>query len=68
MLRSMRLVVAANLVGVPAVADPTGIAKGLPQSVQILGPMFREDLCLDAAEVIEREAGALTPIDPKMYT
>jgi Protein of unknown function (DUF3096) len=25
---------------------------------------FREDLCLDAAEIIENRAGYLTPIDP----
>jgi amidase len=33
--------------------------------VQLLGPRFREDLVLDAGEVIEARAGLLTPIDPR---
>ena len=33
--------------------------------VQIIGPRFREDLCLACAEAIEARAGAITPIDPK---
>ena len=35
------------------------------QGVQIIGPMYREDLCLDAAEVIESALRAVAPIDPK---
>ncbi|ETK31507.1 amidase [Microbispora sp. ATCC PTA-5024] len=61
---TMRTAVAVNLLGLPAVAVPVGVAAGLPQAVQIIGPRFREDLCLDAAEVIEAAAGPLTPIDP----
>ena len=48
-----------NLLGLPAAAVPTGLADGLPVGVQIIGARFREDLCLDAAEVIERGAGTL---------
>jgi amidase len=33
--------------------------------VQIIGPRFREDLCLDAAAVVEAGTGPLTPIDPR---
>jgi len=62
---SMRLVVAMNLLGLPAAAVPVGVAKGLPQGVQIIGPMYREDLCLDAAEAIENALGVLTPMDPR---
>jgi amidase len=62
---SMRLVVAVNLLGLPAAAVPVGVANGLPQGVQIIGPMYREDLCLDAAESIENALGTLTPIDPR---
>jgi amidase len=61
-LPSMRMVVAVNLLGLPAAAVPTGIAAGLPQEVQVIGPRFREDLCLDAAQAIEDACGVLAPI------
>ena len=37
----------------------------LPQAVQVIGPRYREDLCLDAAAAIEDRLGILTPIDPR---
>lgn len=64
-MQSMRMVVAINLLGLPAVAVPTGVEGGLPQGVQVIGPRFREDLCLDAAEAIEAACGVETPIDPR---
>jgi amidase len=60
---SMRLVVSANLVGLPAMVVPVGLHTGLPQAVQIIGPRYGEDLCLRAAAIIEEQAGRLTPID-----
>ena len=39
------------------VTVPVGVRDGLPQAVQIIGPRFREDLCLDAAETIETVLG-----------
>jgi len=51
-------------VGFPGIAVPTGIVDGMPTGVQILGPRFREDLLLDAAEVLEARCGRLGPIDP----
>jgi amidase len=62
---ALRMVVAVNLLGLPAVAVPVGVANGLPQVVQIVGPRFREDLCLDAASAIEDRLGTITPIDPR---
>jgi amidase len=56
---------AIPLVGFPAVAVPTGVSEGLPVGVQLLAQKFREDLLLDAAEVIEGRAGRFTPIDPR---
>ena len=63
-LRCHRLLVAVNLLGLPAVSVPTGLWGGLPLGVQVIGARYREDLCLDAAEVIEAQRGLPTPIDP----
>jgi amidase len=63
--RECATMMAVPVLGLPAMAVPTGVAGGLPMGVQIIGPRFREDLCLAAAEAIEARAGALTPIDPK---
>ncbi|HEY3189489.1 MAG TPA: hypothetical protein VGJ70_18525 [Solirubrobacteraceae bacterium] len=41
---------AVNVVGLPALA--------LPQGVQLIGPRFREDLCLAAGAAIEARVGA----------
>jgi amidase len=60
-----RFVLPANLLGLPAVCVPTGVANGLPTGAQVIGDNFREDLCLDAAEAIEQSVGVLTPIDPR---
>jgi hypothetical protein len=38
---------------------------GLPLGVQVIGPRFREDLCLDAGAALESAFGTLTPIDPR---
>jgi amidase len=63
-LAAMRMVVAINLLGLPAAAVPVGVDGGLPQAVQVIGRRFREDTCLDVAAVIEERLGRLTPIDP----
>jgi amidase len=60
-----RFVMPANLMGLPAACVATGLANGLPTGVQVMGTLFREDLCLDAAEAIENTVGVLTPIDPR---
>ncbi|MYT29490.1 MULTISPECIES: amidase [unclassified Streptomyces] len=61
---AMRLCTATSFVGVPAVAVPTGVVDGLPYGVQLIGRAYREDLCLAAAEEVERRLGVPTPIDP----
>jgi amidase len=62
----LRPVQPANLLGLPSACVPAGrdSATGLPIGVLLTGPRFREDLCLDAAEVIESFCGLVTPIDP----
>ena len=64
-IRTMRMAMAVNTLGLPAVAVPVGVADGLPQAVQVIGPAFREDLCLDVAQAIEERLGIFTPIDPR---
>lgn len=61
-----------NFLGLPSVAVPAGRTKaaagwpdGLPLGVQVIASRYREDLVLDAAEVIEATLGIATPIDPK---
>ena len=65
--RECSTLMAVPVLGLPAVAVPTGLADGLPVGVQIVGPRFREDLCLAAAEAIEVRAAfaASLPIDPR---
>jgi amidase len=62
---AMRMVVPANILGLPACAVPVGCDGGLPQGVQLIGARFREDLLLDAAQAIEDRAPVLTPIEPR---
>jgi Asp-tRNA(Asn)/Glu-tRNA(Gln) amidotransferase A subunit family amidase len=64
-IAGMRMAIAVNALGLPAVALPAGIADGLPQAVQVIGPRYREDLCLDAAAALEDRLGIITPIDPR---
>jgi amidase len=63
-VRGMRMALAVNALGLPAVALPVGIGDGLPQAVQVIGQRYREDLCLDAAAALEDRFGIITPIDP----
>jgi amidase len=64
-IHGMRMVIAVNALGLPAVVLPVGTGGGLPQSVQLIGSRYREDLCLDAAAALEERAGIITPIDPR---
>jgi aspartyl-tRNA(Asn)/glutamyl-tRNA(Gln) amidotransferase subunit A len=48
----------ANLVGIPAIAVPSGFSReGLPLSLQIMAPHFRERALFRAAGAFERETG-----------
>ena len=62
---SHRLVVAVNLLGLPALAVPAGLDDShLPQGVQLIADRFRESTCLRAGLLVERALGSVTPIDP----
>jgi aspartyl-tRNA(Asn)/glutamyl-tRNA(Gln) amidotransferase subunit A len=48
----------ANLVGIPALAVPSGVSgSGLPLSLQIMAPHFREDILFQIGGFFERETG-----------
>jgi amidase len=63
--RTLDLTLLCNSLGLPAVALPAGTDGNLPLGVQIIGPRYREDVCLTAAWEIERTLGTITPIDPR---
>ena len=60
MLDEQSVLYAVNVLGLPAAAVPTGMQGEVPIGVQIIGPRFREDLCLDAAQVVENGVGVLS--------
>ena len=62
----LRLCSATTFAGVPALAVPTGIHRGMPTGVQVIGRHYREDLCLAAAQAIESAVGVLAPTDPQL--
>jgi len=64
MLDSQALTVTVNLLGLPSVSVPVEISNKLPQSVQIICPIFKENRCLILAKIIEDEVGNFTPIFP----
>ena len=60
LFRSAAYSTAANYLSLPAGVVPIGFADDRPAGVQIIGRRFREDLILDAMEVIESSAGILS--------
>ena len=65
--RECATLTAVAVLGVPALAVPTGVVDGLPMGVMVLAARFREDVCLAAGEAIEARAGvaAQVPIDAR---
>jgi len=55
----IRFISAINALGLPAAVVPAGLQHGHPVGVQLIASRYREDLCLDAARVIERRTGIL---------
>jgi len=53
-----------NCLGLPSVALPMEVHDGLPTGIQIYSELYREDLCLAVAEMIQDEVPCPTPIDP----
>jgi amidase len=69
-LDAQALMTLVNMLGLPSAAVPVGTTAvpdaphGLPLGAQIIAQRFREDLALDAAEIVEALHGVTTPIDP----
>lgn len=57
--------IAINVLGLPALALPTGSVDDVPQGVQLIAARFREETCFAAGALIEERAGLVTPIDPR---
>ena len=56
---------AIPVLGLPAICAPIGQVNGLPNGVHIIGAKFREDMVMDAAEILEGRSPSTTPIDPR---
>jgi amidase len=57
--QALALCSATSYLGLPAVSVPVGLAGRRPLGVQLIGPSFREDLCLEAAGVLEAALGRI---------
>tara|TARA_B100001029_G_C15031157_1_gene437047 strand:- start:699 stop:1586 length:888 start_codon:yes stop_codon:yes gene_type:complete len=62
--KSFYFIAPANGLGLPAVALATGLSDSIPTGIQIYADLFRDDLALLAAEIIEREKPCPSPINP----
>ncbi len=62
-IRASRLIMAANMLGIPAAVLPVDNPNERA-AVQIIGPRFGDGCVLDAAEIVEQRAGVFTPVDP----
>jgi aspartyl-tRNA(Asn)/glutamyl-tRNA(Gln) amidotransferase subunit A len=56
------LTIPADLAGVPAISVPCGLSEGLPVGLQVIGPMWRENVVLRVAGAYERAAGWGNPV------
>lgn len=63
-LDSMMPTIAANLLGLPALAVPLGKIGRIPLGVQIVANRFGEPRILEAARIIEAACGSTEVIDP----
>ena len=59
-----KFITPGNVLGFPSVALPMDVVDDMPTGIQIYSDLWREDLCLDVAELLESEVDAMVPIDP----
>jgi amidase len=63
-LDSLRACLLSPLLGLAGLSIPVGRHGALRTGVQIIPARFREDMALDAGEVIEAAEGVIQPVDP----
>jgi amidase len=63
-LDSIRACLLSPLLGLGGLSVPVGRHGALRTGVQIIPARFREDMALDAGEVIEASEGVVEPVDP----
>jgi amidase len=66
LMESARYMTGLPALGLPALAVPVGEHNGLPHGVEIVARRWRDDLCLDAAEEIQKREGVRAVVDPKV--
>ena len=64
-LETIRPVLPANFLGLPATVAPAGVVEGLPVGAQFTGARFADLTTLAAAAALEAAVGTFTPIDPR---
>jgi Asp-tRNA(Asn)/Glu-tRNA(Gln) amidotransferase A subunit family amidase len=52
LLDTVKVITPGNVLGLPSVALPMGVVDKLPSVILIYADLWREDLCLEAAEII----------------
>jgi amidase len=62
--QATRFILPASALGLPVVALPLRFGHAPPTGIQIYADLWREDLCLDVAEIVEQGVGMIVPIDP----
>jgi amidase len=62
---SARYLFGLSALGVPALAVPVGEHHGIPHGVQIVARRWRDDLCLDAGDEIQKREGMRPVVDPQ---
>ncbi len=62
--QATQFITIGNALGIPSLALPMGVAESRPRSVLIYADLWREDLCMHAAEAIESGMTGTQPIDP----
>jgi amidase len=64
-VEAQRAMLAVSVLGLPGLSVPTGLNEALPTGVQIVAAPCREDVCFNAADIIEASFPMPTPIDPR---